>query len=409
MSAFPLMIVVRTLQWLLGLVGLFWTLYVFAMPLAAKFRPGRATISPVSRVHPSIAVIIPAHDMEEVIGDCVAAISASQYPMDRVTIYVVADNCTDQTAARAREAGAIVLDRGASPAGKTYALAWTFEALAHMGVDSDAYVVTDATARVHRDFLNALTHPTFADEDVVVGHSVLAGEDQPWFAKCLGLTLVHRNFQNWARQRLGLSSLIEGRGMAYSRRYIRQYGWSLAVPTHSRAGRHPTEDWRHGVRIVEQGLRVAYADDAIVFTPLRASLGAATRQGIRWERGRQLNAITHGLTLLGAAIRSRSRVTLFAALDAIQPPVAILGVYCVGLALLAFAVPAGFWLNALGVAPLVLMTCYGIQVTIRGRNDGISPTTVIWAPIYLLWRLASFVLAWTSLDRARPPRSRSSP
>ena len=158
------------------------------------------------------------------------------------------DNCRDQTAARARDAGATVLERRVGPAGKTYALAWTFETLAATGVDSDLYVVTDATARVHRGFLQALAAVSHSGEDIVVGHSVLASENRKWFAKCLGLTLVHRNLQNWARERLGLSSLIEGRGMAYTRRYIREYGWSLAVPTQSRSGQHPTEDWRHGVR-----------------------------------------------------------------------------------------------------------------------------------------------------------------
>ena len=107
------------------------------------------------------------------------------------------------------------------------------------GIDSDLYIVTDATARVHRGFLQALAAVSQTGEDIVVGHSLLASENRKWFAKCLGLTLVHRNLQNWARERLGLSSLIEGRGMAYTRRYIRQYGWSLAVPTRGPLGSAP--------------------------------------------------------------------------------------------------------------------------------------------------------------------------
>jgi cellulose synthase/poly-beta-1,6-N-acetylglucosamine synthase-like glycosyltransferase len=391
------MLGVRILQAALGALAVLWAAYVIVMPLLAKLRRARPVTAPDAA--PTISVIIPSHDMEPVIGPCIDALKASDYPMDRVAIYVVADHCSDRTAERGREAGASILERGVDPPGKTYALAWAFETLAAQGVDSDFYVVTDATARVDRAFLRALVAGSQAGENIVVAHSIVDLGNRKWFAKCLGLTLVHRNLQNWARQRLGLSSLIEGRGMCYSRRYIRTHGWSLALPTQSRAGQHPTEDWRHGVRVVEHGYRVAYADDARVYTPLRANLGDATRQGIRWERGRQVNAITHGLRLLTSAIRTRNRVTFFAALDSIQLPVAILGVLCAGLAVLTWALPAGPLINALGIAPVVLVSGYGLLVTFRGRRDGIPATTVIWAPFYLLWRLGAFVLAWTPAGR----------
>jgi cellulose synthase/poly-beta-1,6-N-acetylglucosamine synthase-like glycosyltransferase len=391
------MFIVRILQTALGAVATLWALYLVTMPLLARFRGVTGTLPPAEAR--TISVIIPSHDMESHIGTCVASIADSDYPMQFVTIYVIADHCHDSTVSRAREAGATVLERRSGPAGKTYALAWAFETLRTTGVDSDMYVVTDATARVHRAFLRELAAASLAGEDIVVAHSIVASDAKKWFAKCLGLTLVHRNLQNWARERMGLSSLIEGRGMAYSRRYIQRHGWRLAVPTETEAGQHPTEDWRHGVRVVEHGYRVAFADQAYVFTPLRGTLGEATRQGIRWERGRQLNAITHGLSLLRTALNTRSRIRLFAALDALQPPVAILGVLCAAIALLAWAWPGPPWVNVASVAPLILVACYGGLVAWRGRHDGIPLSTVIFAPIYLLWRLASFVLAWQPARR----------
>jgi hypothetical protein len=85
---------------------------------------------------------------------------------------------------------------------------------------------------------------------------------------------------------------------------------------------------------------------------------------------------------------------LFAALDAIQLPVAVLGALCIAVAALTCTFPGGPWINALGLVPVALMACYGLLVTLRGRADGIPASTVIFAPVYLLWRLASFVLAW---------------
>ncbi len=403
------MIVVRIVQALLALVALLWSLYVVVMPLLAGLRRPRVGATAHSDSLPSVAVIVPSHNMENEIEACVAALHSSDYPPELLTIYVVADHCTDETASRGRMAGASLLVRHEDPPGKTYAIAWTLRALAQSGADPDLYVITDATARVDRGFLRALISMWQGGEEVIVGHSLVAITNTKWFAKCLGLTLVHRNLQNWARERLGLSSLIEGRGMAYGRRYVQRFGWSLALPTQSQAGQHPTEDWRHGVRVVENGLRVAYQDDARVYTPLRADLATATRQGVRWERGRQLNAISHGISLLAKGLRDRDRLSLFAALDAIQLPVAVLGVLCVAVAILTLILPNGPLLNFLGIAPVVLIACYGFQITMRGRRDGIPASTLLWAPVYLIWRLSTYVMAWVPLDRARIPQDRPNP
>jgi len=269
------------------------------------------------------------------------------------------------------------------------------------------YVIVDATARVETGFLGALVAVWQQGEDIIVSHPVLDAENQKWFARCLGLTLVHRNLQNRARQGLGLSAFIEGRGMAYSRHYIQQFGWSLALPTSSRSSTHPTEDWRHAVRAVERGLRVAFADGARVTTPLRSTLTAATKQGMRWERGRMANAATYGVRLLLHGLRQRNLVKSLAALDAIQPPVAILGAFCVIVALLSMLVPGPQLSITLGYFPLALFVLYGLSVVAEGRKDGIKPVTVIWAPVYLLWRCATFVLAWGFLDRLKRPAKSS--
>lgn len=379
----------------------FWVIYVLALPLAATLRRagriGEPTLSEDDL--PSVAVIVPAHNMSAVIERCVSALYASRYPDEKVQVIVVADHCTDDTADIAAAAGATVLKRDDGPAGKTYTLAWTIDKLNEMNARPDAYVITDATARVDAEFLRQLIAVYLDGEDIVVSHALVDAENQKWFARCLGLTLVHRNYQNWARQELQLSALIEGRGMLYSRQYVKRYGWSLALPGPNTKGPHPTEDWRHGVQAVENGVRVAFADDARVVTPLRASLAAATKQGIRWEKGRMANAYSHALRLLIKGIASRDLVKSLAALDAIQPPVAILGFLCVVLGGLTGFGSDAATTTVIGIAPVCGFVVYGVLVVARGRRDGISPITVLWAPLYLLWRVSSFVLAWSVFDR----------
>ena len=395
------MTTVDILQAIATTLAAIWTSYVLLLPLLAVLRRSRArnTESALEGKSPTIAVIVPAHDMSQVIARCIHSLRACHYPMEKVDIYVVADHCTDDTAERSRETGASVLIRQKGPAGKTYTLAWALDALAERSIAPDLYVIVDATARVEPDFLGALVALWRQGENIIVSHSVVNAENQKWFAQCLGLTLVHRNLQNWSRQRLGLSALIEGRGMAYSRAYVQRFGWNLALPTSSRRGSHPTEDWRHAVQAVEQGYRVAFADDARVTTPFRDSLIAATRQGIRWERGRMANAATHAVRLLLRGLRQRNLVKVLAALDAIQPPVAILGAFCVGVAALSMVAPSTHPSASLGFVPLALFILYGLIVIAQGRKDGIKPTTVIWAPVYVAWRCFAFILAWGFLDR----------
>jgi cellulose synthase/poly-beta-1,6-N-acetylglucosamine synthase-like glycosyltransferase len=374
-----------------------WASYVLLIPLLAVLRGSTGALSTSRGNTPAIVVIVPAHNMSSVIERCVNSLQANDYPMGQVDIYVVADHCTDDTSARARSSGASVLVRDDGPAGKTYTLAWTLEALKERNIDPDLYAIVDATARVDTGFLGAMVALWQQGENMIVSHPVVDAANQKWFAKCLGLTLAHRNVQNWSRQRLGLSAFIEGRGMAYSRAYVQRYGWSLAVPTSSRSGSHPTEDWRHGVQAVEQGNRVAFADDARVITPLRDSLTAATKQGVRWERGRMANAASHAVRLLIRGIRKRNSIMVLAALDAIQPPVAILGALCVGLA--AFSVFSSSAHIGAGLIPLTLVGLYGVIVVVQGHKDGIHPSTVLWTPVYLTWRCVAFILAWGFLDR----------
>jgi hypothetical protein len=118
------------------------------------------------------------------------------------------------------------------------------------------------------------------------------------------------------------------------------------------------------------------------------------------------NAFSHAMRLLGQGLKQRNLVKSLAALDAIQPPVAILGALCVVLALLALALPDELTVNLLSVVPLVLFVLYGVIVVAEGRKDGISPVTILWAPVYILWRTSAFILAWGFLDKLKTPATK---
>src|SRR5205823_1926102 len=95
--------------------------YLFALTLLSWRRGDPAAQARAPRL--AIAVVVPAHDEEAGIAATVQSLLALDYPRDLFRIFVIADNCSDETAARAREAGATVLVRDdAARRGKVYAL-----------------------------------------------------------------------------------------------------------------------------------------------------------------------------------------------------------------------------------------------------------------------------------------------
>jgi 1,2-diacylglycerol 3-beta-glucosyltransferase len=378
-----------------------WSLYLLALPLLSVLREREATPREghPRTTTPHISVLIPAHNMEGYIERCIESLRGCGYPTGNLDIYVVADHCSDRTADAARAAGAEVLIRNEEPAGKTFALDWAFRKLKSLGVASDLYVVVDATAYVADDFLLRLAEHWSCGENVIMAHTMVDPANQQWFARCLGLTLAHRNLQDMARERLSLSALVCGRGMAFGKDYIEKHGWGLALPSESVAGTHPTEDFRHGIRLAEHGYRVAFSTEARLYTPLRQSLEAATRQNVRWERGRMANAFTHARALLFRSIREGQGRKLIAAVDAIQPPVAIVIGLAAALALGAVLFMENTWVLSVALLPFALLLLYSALVIRQGNQEGIHPTAILWAPIYITWRVMAFLAAMTGLDR----------
>ena len=106
--------------------------YLLSLTLLSKRRPELVYGAPELR----FAIVVPAHNEEAGIAATVSNLKAVDYPKDRFSIIVVADNCSDETAARAEAAGAQVIVRhDQERRGKGYALAFAFERLAG-GVDA---------------------------------------------------------------------------------------------------------------------------------------------------------------------------------------------------------------------------------------------------------------------------------
>src|ERR1700730_7530905 len=111
--------------WIVGAPAVLACLYLFVLTLLSA----KAPLPPPSTREMRFDLIVPAHNEEAVIANVIRSLQAVDWPADRFRVVVVADNCTDSTAAVARAAGAHVLERfDRDQRGKGYALQFAFKA-----------------------------------------------------------------------------------------------------------------------------------------------------------------------------------------------------------------------------------------------------------------------------------------
>ena len=101
----------------------------------------------VAKKNHKFAAVISARNESAVIGQLIHSIKVQNYPSELIDVFVIADNCTDNTAEVAREAGAIVFPRfNTEQVGKGYALDYGFNVIRSQYADRgyEAYFVFDA-------------------------------------------------------------------------------------------------------------------------------------------------------------------------------------------------------------------------------------------------------------------------
>jgi 1,2-diacylglycerol 3-beta-glucosyltransferase len=308
------------------------TLYLLALTVIAR-RPVPSPAPLAPSLLPRMRVVVPAHDEEAGIARTVASLRALAYPADRFDVVVVADNCSDGTAAAARAAGARVLERqDASLRGKGYALAFAFERLlTERGWD--AAVVVDADTLVAPNLLHAFGSRIGAGEQAVqCTYLPTPSPGRLGVITDVAFTAFHV-VRSTARERLGLSAGLRGNGMAFTRALL------AGVPHHAFSR---TEDLEFGVQLGLRGIRVAYAGDATVFGDMPDDRRVAATQRSRWIGGRLEIARLHAVPLLREAVRQRSALRADLAIDLIVPPLSIL----------LLAVVAGFTAALVAASPL---------------------------------------------------------
>ena len=263
------------------------------------------------------AMIVAAHDEEVVIGKLIESMQNQNYPKELYDIYVIADNCTDNTAKISKSYGVNVYERvNKDQRGKGYALEWMFEKLFKLDKKYDAVCIFDADNLVDQNFLREINSKMKEGYRVVQGYIDSKNPNDSWIATSYSIAFWSQNrmFQ-LARKNLGLSNQLGGTGFAVDVELLKKLGWGATCLT---------EDLEFSCKLILNGERIGWAHDAKIYDEKPLTLKASWIQRRRWMQGFSDVALRYFTKLFKAGIKNRKWRYFDGMLYIIQPFITIL-------------------------------------------------------------------------------------
>jgi cellulose synthase/poly-beta-1,6-N-acetylglucosamine synthase-like glycosyltransferase len=330
-------------------------------------------------------IAIPAHDEERVVTTLVTDLRASDYPAGSFSVWVIADRCTDATAAAARTGGASVAERTAGEGGKGAALAWFLDL--HPLGEGDALVVFDADNRVPGDLLGRFADEMERGALVVQAYVDTTRPGESWISLASALSYWAGNrMVQLSRHNLGWSADLAGTGMA------------LSADALSAAGGFRdslVEDRELSVRVALAGVSTVWVHDVRIRDEKPVSAAVVVRQRARWAAGKRKVARQYLGRLLGTGVRRRRWRLIDQGLRLVQPSRAFVAVVSAALAVGArfdtggWLLPWPVWAAAAGAQLL-----FPLPFLIRDRVPWrwvwgyplLAGLAVLWVPIQIVSR-----------------------
>jgi cellulose synthase/poly-beta-1,6-N-acetylglucosamine synthase-like glycosyltransferase len=335
--------------------------------------------SETGRTDFKLAVLVPAHDEEGGIAATVSALLAELAPGDR--LLVVADNCSDNTAALARAAGADVVERTDSEQrGKGHALSFGAKVLS--ADPPDAIIVMDADCRVERGTLRQLAGAALAANRPVQAVYLMHAPARGGVAGISAFAFLVRNLvRPLGLARLGMPCQLTGTGMAFP--------WPIFRDAPETKG-HLVEDLLLGHELALRGYAPVLSSSVVVGSTLPSGEAASLKQRRRWEHGQLDILLGTAPRLLARGLRERDPGLLALALDCAVPPLALFVVLegAVAGGCLALAVVGGSMLPAaiaLGGGALLGLGLSAAWI-VHGRSV-LPLADLLQIPRYVLWKL----------------------
>lgn len=260
-------------QVLIWVINIFWVYqFIISVTSLIKFKEKPLLVDKKHR----FIIALPANNEETVIGNLIKSLKMQDYDKDLFDIYVIADNCTDNTAKIARENGAIVYERfDETKKTKGYALNWFLSKMKVKKDDYDALLVFDADNIVDKNFLNVMNKKLCQGEVLVQGYRDIKNPTDTWVSGGYAIFYWTMNrLYHLARYNMGLSPLINGTAFMVKWDMLIDEGWNTKTLT---------EDIEFALINISKGVKLGWAKDAIVYDEQPLTFKQSWKQRERWS------------------------------------------------------------------------------------------------------------------------------
>ena len=328
----------------------------------------------------NVGVLIPAHNEEDGIVNTIKGVLACDYPINRLKIFVIADNCTDRTAERARNAGALVFERFDSiNRGKGQALDWFLKNSLEMYRNSDIITIIDADVSPDKNYLReisaSLSNPKIR---IVQAFNSVSNPEDGWRPALSDAAFnIFCHLRMAGSVRLAGTAVLKGNGMAFKTELLKKYGW----PCHS-----VVEDMEFTLHLLVDGITVSYNPDAVIRSEMVTSGKNATSQRSRWEGGRFMLVRKMTLPLLKLFATTGQTRYLYALAELATPPLSLLVMLFALATAGALMLLEGAWLM-LATSFWLILVFYVISGQIQRRAPLSTWLYLAAAPLYILWKI----------------------
>ena len=344
---------------------------------------------------PRIAIVIPAHNEELSIAACVQSVSLCDSARNPFSVFVVADNCTDQTAVNARAAGATALVRDdVARRGKGYALDFAFQTLMP---NFDLFVVVDADTTVTPNLVQEFAFSVASGADALQCRYKVRNASDSARTRWMNIALMAFNvLRPRGRTRMGVSAGILGNGFALTRSTLEKVPYTAVSVV---------EDLEYHLRLIRAGIKVQFVDSVTVYGEMPTTGKGVLTQRSRWEGGRFRMLAQFAPQLSGEVLRGRGRF-LEPLVELLLLPLA----FHVTLLALALATPIAL-VRIYAVCSLVVVLAHLLSAIAIGGGKWRDLLALFSAPFYVIWKLkVIFQLlgssrkgtAWVRTERAAP-------
>jgi len=265
------------MEWLLTVINILtlsYMLYYVITSIPTFFKQKK--LSP-SYPKAKFGILIAARNEENVIGYLLDSLNAQNYPKHLYDIYVIPNNCDDNTEQVSISKWARIIHPEGNIFTKGDAIKYAFRYLKQNNVNHDAYIIFDADNMVKSNFLKIANNAYCSGIKVAQGYRDSKNPNDSWISG--GFSIYHwmqNIFINGSRQNLNASSYISGTGFMIAKEVIDKYGYNVNTIA---------EDTELTIQCALNGIKIAYLKEAVFYDEQAVDFKTSVKQRKRWSYG----------------------------------------------------------------------------------------------------------------------------